>query len=74
MYLYIKIEYHDIVYFCLTVSSNVFVIFDRYKEKSIKGSTRPSRAAYLRQYNIRMTRVIALATPLLSQCFTQHSV
>ena len=48
----------------LTIASNVFVIFDRYKEKSIKGNTRASRASGLHQPK---KHVIALTTPLPSR-------
>jgi hypothetical protein len=33
----------------LTIASNVFVVSDRYKEKSTKGNTRASRASGLHQ-------------------------
>jgi hypothetical protein len=46
----------------LTIASNVFVIFDRYKEKSIKGNIRVSRASGLHQSK---KHVIALTTLLL---------
>jgi hypothetical protein len=48
----------------LTIASNVLVIFDRYKEKRIKGNTRASRPSGLHQSK---KYVIALTTPLPSR-------
>ena len=45
----------------LIIACNVFVIFDRYKEKSIKGNTRASRLHQSKKH------VIALTTPLPSR-------
>ena len=48
----------------MTISGNVFVVFDRYNKKSIKSSTRASQAAVLQHSK---KHVITLTTPIPSR-------